>query len=75
MKKMNPLQFKLMSLFLAFCCALLLIDFVHHRHSEVWFEAWPMFYALFGFISMTLLVLLAAYILRPIAMRDEEYYD
>jgi hypothetical protein len=33
------------------------------------------FYAAYGFVSCVLLVLVSKYILRPLVMRDEDYYD
>ena len=33
------------------------------------------FYAAYGFVSCVLLVLVSKYILRPMVMRDEDYYD
>jgi len=33
------------------------------------------FYAAYGFVSCVLLVLVAKYLLRPLVIRDEDYYD
>ena len=33
------------------------------------------YYAAYGFISCVLLVFAAKYLLRPLVMRDEDYYD
>ena len=33
------------------------------------------FYASYGFVSCVLLVLVAKYFLRPLVIRDEDYYD
>jgi len=33
------------------------------------------FYAVFGFVACVSLVLIAKYILRPLVMRKEDYYD
>jgi len=38
-------------------------------------EAWPGFYAVFGFVACVILVLVAKYVLRPLVKRDEKYYD
>ncbi len=38
-------------------------------------EEWPQFYAIFGFVACVVLVLIAKYILRPLVMREEDYYD
>ena len=55
---------------------LVVLDFVHpmhHPHFEA--EKWHLFNAVFGFVSFALLVFVGKYILRPIVMRDEDYYD
>ena len=55
---------------------LVVLDFVHPMHNPN-FEAekWHLFNAVFGFVSFALLVFVGKYILRPIVMRDEDYYD
>jgi hypothetical protein len=55
--------------------SLLLIDLVYHRHAIFPWEGWFGFYAVFGFVACVALVLSAKYVLRPIVMRDEDYYD
>jgi hypothetical protein len=52
---------------------LLLTDLVLHRHGHYGFEVWFGFYAFYGFVACTLLVL-AARELRKLLMRDENYY-
>lgn len=44
------------------------------RHAETAWEGFPGFYALYGFVACTLLVLVAKE-LRKILMRPEDYYD
>lgn len=56
------------------CAVLGLADLFVHRHSILAFEAWPGFYAWFGFIGCVGLVLGAAQ-LRKLLKRDEDYYD
>ena len=51
------------------------IDFIVHRHAHMPWEAWPGFYAVFGFVACVILVLVAKYVLRPIVKRNEKYYD
>lgn len=51
-----------------------LLDLVLHRESMFAFEAWPGFYALFGFVACVALVI-AAKGLRKLLMRHEDYYD
>lgn len=56
-------------------CALFgVLDLVLPRHSVFFFEAWPGFYAWFGFIGCVGLVL-AAKLMRWMLMRSEDYYD
>jgi hypothetical protein len=54
---------------------LLLVDLIYHRHAIFPWEGWFGFYAVFGFVACVALVLAAKYVLRPIVMRDEGYYD
>ena len=51
------------------------IDFIVHKHAHMPWEAWPGFYAVFGFVACVILVLVAKYVLRPLVKRDEKYYD
>ncbi len=61
-------------IFLGVCLAVLAIDFVHHRHTELPIEAVPGFYGFYGFVACVALVL-AARALRRVLMRAEDYYD
>jgi hypothetical protein len=54
---------------------LLLVDLAYHRHVIFPWEGWFGFYAVFGFVACVALVLAAKYVLRPIVMRGEDYYD
>ncbi len=63
----------LVRLLVILCAAFVLADFVIHRHAEFSFEAWPGFYALFGFASYCCIVL-SAKSLRRFLRRDEDYY-
>lgn len=58
----------------AICAALFALDFVVHRHTEHPIESWYGFYAIYGFVCCTLLVL-AAKELRKLLQRGEDYYD
>ena len=53
---------------------LFLSDFFQKKPAFQW-ENWPGFYAVFGFVACVLLVFVAKHILRPLVMRDEDYYD
>lgn len=55
------------------CGLLVLADFVVHRHTVHPLEHVPAFYAIYGFIALVAVVLLAKG-LRRLVGRDEEYY-
>lgn len=62
------------------CVILILLDFLFFsesfdKHAIFEWENWPGFYAVYGFVACVLLVLVSKYILRPLVMRDEDYYD
>ena len=72
--------------FYAVCALVFLADVVHQlvlpeaRHHQApesiqWIEDLPGFYAVYGLVACTVLVYLAKYLLRPVVMRDEDYYD
>lgn len=45
------------------------------KHPYFKWEQWPGFYAIYGFVACVLLVLVSKYVLRPLVMRDEDYYE
>ncbi|MEX2367672.1 MAG: hypothetical protein WD601_13810 [Pseudohongiellaceae bacterium] len=55
------------------CAALVLADFIVHRHIELGIEQVPAFYALYGFAALVGVVLLAKGLRRLVA-RPEDYY-
>jgi len=65
----------LLRVFFAICVLLFAADFVVHRHTSMPWEEWPGFYAVYGLVACVILVLVAKYVLRPIVMRREDYYD
>ena len=65
---------RLLSGFYVICGALLLADFVVHRHIVHSWEGFPGFYAIFGFVACVMLVLIAKQ-MRKVLMRKEDYYD
>lgn len=65
----------MMAVFIAVLGALLLAEGWAHRHVIFPWEEWYGFYAAFGFVAYVILVFVAQYVLRPIVMRDEGYYD
>jgi hypothetical protein len=69
----------LLGLFIA-CGLLVLIDIVFalvhfDKHPHFRWEEWPGFYAVYGFVACVLLVLVSKYVLRPLVMRSEDYYE
>ena len=56
------------------CGALVLLDFVIHKHPHYPIEERFGFYGWFGFISFTCIVLAGKY-MRRIVHREEDYYD
>ena len=55
------------------CGILVLADFIVHRHTVHPLENVPAFYAIYGFIALVAVVLLAKG-LRRLVGRDEDYY-
>ena len=66
---------RLLRIFFSSLVVLLILDFFVHKHSYFPWEEAPVFYAVFGFVACVGLVLLAKYVLRPLVMRKEDYYD
>ena len=59
---------------IAVCGLLFVADFIFHRHVVHPWEALWGFYAVFGFIACTVLILVAKE-MRKFLMRKEDYYD
>jgi len=66
---------RLLGFFYGFLVFLLIGDFFVHKHAIFAWEEWPEFYAIYGFVACSALVLTAKYILRPLVKRKEDYYD
>jgi len=64
----------ILRIFYALCVLSVIADFVVHRHIIIDVERVPAFYAVYGFISCVILVVIAAKI-RQWVIRDESYYD
>lgn len=72
----NPKNVKLLlKIFFTACVIIFLVDLVISKHPHFEWEEWTGFYAVFGFVACVILVLVAKYVLRPIVMRKEDYYD
>lgn len=65
----------LLKFFFAICVALFGIDLFIHKEAHLPWEAWPGFYAIYGFVACVILVLISKYVLRPLVKREEDYYD
>lgn len=75
---------KLLKYFFTSVVILLILDAIYlvlnkthviHAHMEYkWEEFWG-FYCFYGFVACVVLVLISKYILRPLVMRKEDYYD
>lgn len=62
--------------FFGICVFLLVIDFyIPKDHAHFEWETWPDFFGAFGLAACVILVLVAKYVLRPLVMRDEDFYD
>jgi len=66
---------RLLQGFYACVVMLLLVDLFYHKHALFPWEEKFGFYAIYGFVACVILVLVAKYILRPLVMRKEDYYD
>jgi hypothetical protein len=51
------------------------LDFFIHKQPYFVWEKWFGFYGIYGFIACAALVLVSRYFIRPLLMRDENYYD
>ena len=65
----------LLKIFFSICVVLFAADFVVHKETHMPWEEWPGFYAIYGLVACVILVLVSKYILRPLVMRKEDYYD
>ena len=58
-----------------FLAAILVAEFLIHKHIFFPWETYPFFYATFGFVAFVGLIIVSKYIIRPIIKRREDYYD
>ncbi len=66
---------RLLGCFFSSLVVLLIIEIFVHKHPHFACESWPEFYCVYGFVACVVLVIVAKYILRPLVMRREDYYD
>ncbi len=52
----------------------MLVDFIVHRHIVMPLERIPAYYAIYGFIALVTVVMLAK-LLRKLVGREEDYYE
>lgn len=62
------------------CALFVLIDLAFFvtgfdKHPHFRWEQWPGFRAVYGFVACVVLVLVSRFVLRPLVMRREDYYD
>jgi hypothetical protein len=64
-------------LYALFTCVVLLlsIDLFYHKHGIFTWESSFGFYSVYGFVACVILVIVAKYVLRPLVMRKEDYYN
>jgi len=64
-------------LYALFTCVdlLLSIDLFYHKHGIFTWESSFGFYSVYGFVACVILVIIAKYVLRPLVMRKEDYYN
>jgi len=61
--------------FYACVILLLVVDLFYHKHAIFAWEGSFGFYSVYGFVACVILVIIAKYVLRPMVMRNEDYYD
>ncbi len=71
---------RLLMILFSSCVILFLLDFFFQenlldKHAEFSWEEWPGFYPVFGFVACVMLVLISKFVLRPVVIRKEDYYD
>lgn len=73
----SPGRVKGVIVFLMVLCAGLFIGdlFVPKDHLHYAVEGYFGFYCVYGFIACVLLVFVSRYILRPLVMKKEDFYD
>ena len=63
----------LIGLLTTICFGLFLSDFIYHRHGHFSAEEIPGFYAFYGFVMFSIIILCAT-VLRFFVRRHEDYY-
>ena len=66
---------RLLRIFYACVVVSLAIDIFYHKHGIFNWESFFGFYSVYGFVACVILVIVAKYVLRPLVMRKEDYYN
>jgi len=66
---------RLLRIFYASVVVSLAIDLFYHKHGIFKWESVFGFYSVYGFVACVILVIVAKYVLRPLVMRKEDYYN
>ncbi len=69
-----PWAGRILAFLLVLCAVLLVWDFFVDRDVHHPLEEWSILYPLFGFVGISLLILVSK-VLRRLVMRREDYYD
>ena len=69
-----PWAGRILAFLFVLCAVVLLWDFFVDRDVHHPLEEWPILYPLFGFVGISLLILISK-VLRRLVMRREDYYD
>ena len=66
---------RLLIVFFSSTVLILGIDLFYHKHAIFPWEEYFGFYAVYGFVACVILVIISKFVLRPLVMRKEDYYD
>ena len=69
-----PWAGRILVIFFALCAVVLGWDFFVDREVHHPLEEWKIMYPVFGFVGISLLILISK-VLRRLVMRGEDYYD
>ena len=70
----SPWAGRILVIFFVLCAVVLGLDFLGRPEKHHPLEEWPILYPLFGFVGISLLIIVAKG-LRRLVMRSEDYYD
>ena len=70
----SPWAGRILVVFFGLCAIVLGADFLKEREVHHPLEEWPILYPIFGFVGISLLILIAKG-LRRLVMRSADYYE